>query len=92
LARIGSAGPVQTLPLLGVKRPCDQAQVQARSRRVEADIGPLRRAATLLGLESEQALRLLILLFVFCCDLMAIVLVIAASARRQERGWRDGAG
>jgi hypothetical protein len=60
----------------------DQAQVQAESRRVEADIGPLRYAAMLLGLDSEQALRLLILLMVLCCDPMAIVLVIAASARR----------
>jgi hypothetical protein len=60
----------------------DQAQVQADSRRVEADIGPLRYAATLIGLDSEQALRLLILLMVLCCDPMAIVLVIAASARR----------
>ena len=62
----------------------DQAQVQADSRRVEADIGPLRYAATLIGLDSEQALRLLILLMVLCCDPMAIVLVIAASARRTE--------
>jgi hypothetical protein len=57
----------------------DQAQVTAESRRVEADIGPLRYAAMLLGLDSEQAL---ILLMVLCCDPMAIVLVIVASARR----------
>ena len=67
MARIGSVGPVQTLPLLGTKRPCDQACY----------------AATLVGLDSEQAPRLLILSTVLCCDLMAIVLVIAASARRQ---------
>jgi hypothetical protein len=59
----------------------DQAQVTAESRRVEADIGPLQYAATLLGLDREQAIRLLILLMVLCCDPMAIVLVIAASAR-----------
>jgi hypothetical protein len=41
----------------------------------------LRYAAMLLGLDSEQALRLLILLMVLCCDSMAIVLVIAASTR-----------
>jgi hypothetical protein len=62
----------------------EQAQVQAEARQVEADIGPLRYAAMLLGLDSEQALRLLILLMVLCCDPMAIVLVIAASARRQR--------
>jgi hypothetical protein len=60
----------------------DQAQVQAESRRVEADIGPLRYAAMLLGLDSEQAMRLLILFMVLCCDPMAIVLVIAASKHR----------
>jgi hypothetical protein len=63
----------------------DQAQVQAESRRVEADIGPLRYAAMLLGLDSEQALRLLILLMVLSCDPMAIVLVIAASGRKGNR-------
>jgi hypothetical protein len=46
-------------------------------------IGPLRCAAMLLGLDSEQAPRLLVLLMVLCCDPMAIVLVIAASAQ----GW-----
>jgi hypothetical protein len=46
---------------------------------VEVDIGPLRYAAMLLGLDGEQALRLLILLMVLTCDPMAIVLVIAAS-------------
>jgi len=38
---------------------------------------------TLVGLDNEQALRLLIRRMVLCCDPMAIVLVIAASARRQ---------
>jgi hypothetical protein len=65
-----------------VSLKADQAKVQAESKRVEADIGPLRYAAMLLGLDSEQALRLLILLMVLCCDPMAIVLVIAAGARR----------
>ena len=60
----------------------DQAQVQAESRKVEADIGPLRYAATLIGLGDEQAIRWLILLMVLTCDPMAIVLVVAASARR----------
>jgi transposase-like protein len=69
-----------------VSLKANQAQVQAEARRVEADIGPLRYAAMLLGIDSEQALRLLILLMVLCCDPMAIVLVIAASARRQAAG------
>jgi hypothetical protein len=40
-----------------------------------------RPTAALLGVYNEQAIRLLILLMVLCCDPMAIVLVIAASAR-----------
>jgi hypothetical protein len=48
---------------------------------VEADIGPLRYVAMLLGLDSEQAMRWFILLMVLTCDPMAIVLVIAASTR-----------
>jgi hypothetical protein len=64
-----------------VSMKADQAQVRADSLRVEADIGPLQYAATLLGLDSEQAIRLLILLMVLCYDPMAIALVIAASAQ-----------
>jgi hypothetical protein len=64
-----------------VNLKADQAQVQAESRRVEADIGPLQYAATLLGLDREQAIRLLILMMVLTCDPMAIVLVIAASRK-----------
>jgi hypothetical protein len=61
------------------------AQVEAEARKAEADIGPLQYAATLLGLDREQALRLLILAMVLCCDPMAIALVIAASSRQRGK-------
>jgi hypothetical protein len=60
----------------------EQAQITAEGRRAEDDIGPLRYAAMLVGLDSEQAIRLMILLMVLTCDPMAIVLVIAAGSRR----------
>jgi hypothetical protein len=65
----------------------EQAQIPAEGRRTDADIGPLRYAAMLVGLDSEQAMRLLILLMVLTCDPMAIVLVIAASARNHR--WKN---
>jgi hypothetical protein len=64
-----------------VSMKADQAQVTAESRQVEADIGPLQYAAMMLGIEREQAMRLLILMIVLSLDPMAIALVIAVAGR-----------
>ncbi len=58
--------------------------VQARASVEEAEAMPLRYAAELLGMgtDDEKAIRLLIALMVLCCDPLAIALTAAVSVRR----------
>jgi hypothetical protein len=54
---------------------------EGQRQRVEASTGPVRYLAVMAGLETEAAVRWLILLMVLCCDPAAIALTIAASRR-----------
>ena len=70
----------QTLTDLKVER----AGVQARAAIAESEAMPLRYAAELIGMgtDDEKAIRWLIALIVLCCDPLAIALTAAVSARR----------
>jgi hypothetical protein len=63
----------------------ERASLAAQSRRIETEAAPIRYVAELLGADtdSERAIRWLIGLMVLCCDLLAIALTAAASARRR---------
>jgi hypothetical protein len=60
----------------------ERAGVASHARQQEAEAAPIRYVAELAGAttDPEQAIRLLILLMVLCCDPLAIALTAAASA------------
>jgi len=58
-----------------------QAAIGVRAQAVAIEAAPIRYVAGLFGATTEQAIRLLILLMVICCDPMAIALTGAAAAR-----------
>jgi hypothetical protein len=62
----------------------EKAAVEGERRKVEADLGPVRYLAMLIGADAdaERTIRWLIALMVLCCDPLAIALTAAASARR----------
>jgi hypothetical protein len=57
--------------------------VEGERRTVEADLGPVRYLATLLGQADEVALRWFILIVALLLD-PAAVLLLLASARRKD--------
>jgi hypothetical protein len=62
----------------------DKARVDAQRRRAEADVGPVRYLAELLGIPSadlERPVRMLTLALVAVLDPMAVALLLAAGAR-----------
>lgn len=59
-----------------------RAGLYAERQRVEASTGPVRYIAVLTGMDTESAVRWLILLIVLCCDPAAIALTVAASRPR----------
>jgi len=65
------------LVVLRAQRPALGGQRQ----RVEASTGPVRYLAVMAGVETEAAVRCLILLMMLCCDPAAIALTVAASRR-----------
>jgi hypothetical protein len=58
----------------------ERARLEGERARVEASTGPVRYLATMAGMDTEQAVRWLILLMVLCCD-PAIALTVAATRR-----------
>jgi hypothetical protein len=59
----------------------DRAKLDGERARVEALAGPVRYLATMAGMDTEQAIRWLVLLMFLCCDPAAIALTVAASRR-----------
>jgi hypothetical protein len=66
------------------KLKTEQAEVAARARAVEVENAPIRYVAELIGGTTEEAIRMLILMMVLCCDPLAIALTAAAAARSKE--------
>jgi hypothetical protein len=60
----------------------EKATVDGERRKVEAELGPVRYLATLLGADSEAVLRMFILAIALLLDPAAVLLLLAASARR----------
>ena len=58
--------------------------VLSRAAQIETEAAPIRYVAELVGnnVDSECAIRWLIVLMVLCCDPLTIALTAAASARR----------
>jgi hypothetical protein len=59
----------------------EKAAVDGERRKVEADIGPVRYLATLIGADSESVLRWFILAIALLLDPAAVLLLLAASRR-----------
>jgi len=66
--------------LAGLK--IEKATTDGERRRVEADLGPIRYLATLLGANDQDVLRWFILLVAMLLDPATVLLLLAASARR----------
>jgi hypothetical protein len=75
-AERGRAG--QALAALQVEK----AGVEGERRKVEADLGPVRYLATLVGAGDQNVLRWFILVVALLLDPAAVLLLAAASARR----------
>jgi len=60
----------------------EKATVDGERLKVEADLGPVRYLAILLGADNESVLRYFILAVALWLDPAAVLLVLAASARR----------
>ncbi|MGJ4886803.1 hypothetical protein ACQR1Y_01335 [Bradyrhizobium sp. HKCCYLRH3099] len=66
----------------------ERARIQALRRRAEAEVGPIRYLAELMGIPStdiERAVRLLTLALVAVLDPMAVTLLLAAGLHRRAR-------
>jgi hypothetical protein len=62
-----------------------QARTTGEQQKAAADVGVLEYAATLLGIDREQMIQLLILAMVMSCDPLSITLVIATASRKQPK-------
>jgi hypothetical protein len=60
----------------------EKAAVEGERRTVEADLGPVRYLATLIGADNETASRWFVLVVALLLDPAAVLLLIAASVRR----------
>jgi len=60
----------------------EKAGVEGERRKAEADLGPVRYLATLVGAGDQDVLRWFILAVALLLDPAAILLLVAASARR----------
>ena len=79
------------VPALGSLQ-IEKAKIEAQRRRAEADVGPLRYLAELMGTPStdlERPVRLLTLALVAVLDPMAVALLLAAGTL-MSRGQRGG--
>jgi hypothetical protein len=59
-----------------------KASIDGERRIVVADLGPVRYLATLLGADRETALRRFVPVVALLLDSAAVLLLLAASARR----------
>jgi hypothetical protein len=69
----------------------DKARIDAQRRRAEADVGPVRYLAELIGMPAtdlERPVRLLTLALVAVLDPMAVALLLAAGAHTTRAGSR----
>ena len=69
----------------------DKARIDAQRRRAEADVGPVRYLAELIGTPAtdlERPVRLLTLALVAVLDPMAVALLLAGSVRTTRAGSR----
>ena len=57
----------------------EKARIEGDRKTVEADLGPVKYLATLLGTDSESALRLFILVVAMLLDPLAVLLLLAAT-------------
>jgi hypothetical protein len=72
-------GEAKTLAGLQVEK----ASIEGQRRMVEADLGPVRYLATLLGADSEAALRWFVLVVALLLDPAGVLLLLAASSARR---------
>ena len=71
-ARTAEAGKLATLKV-------ERAAINGERRAVEADLGPVRYLATLLGSTDEQTMRWFILIVALLLDPAAVLLLLAAT-------------
>jgi hypothetical protein len=62
--------------------------VEGERRTVEADLGPVRYLATLIGADNETVLRWFILVVALLLDPAAVPLLLAATRTRSQAPWR----
>ncbi|HEY6259919.1 MAG TPA: hypothetical protein VIY51_29425 [Xanthobacteraceae bacterium] len=62
-----------------------QAAVEGERKAVEADLGPVRYLATLVGASDETTMRLFILIVAMLLDPAAVLLLLTATHRRASR-------
>jgi hypothetical protein len=74
------AGRIREGKALGTLQ-VEKATVDGERRKVEADLGPVRYLAILLGADNESMLRYFILAVALLLDPAAVLLLSAASAR-----------
>jgi hypothetical protein len=58
-----------------------KAAIDGDRKAIEADLGPVRQLATLLGSTGEQTMRWFILVVALLLDLAAVLLLLAATHR-----------
>jgi len=67
----------------------EKAKIDAQRRRAEAEVGPIRYLAELIGIPAtdlERAVRLLTLALVAVLDPMAVALLLAAGVHAKRAG------
>ena len=71
-------------PALLAALKAERASLAAKGRQIETEAAPIRYVAELVGADtdSERSIRWVIASMVVGCDLLAIALTAAASARR----------
>ncbi len=60
----------------------EKAAVEGERRKVEADLGPVRYPATLIGAGDQDVLRCFILVVALLLDPAAVLLLLAAASKR----------
>ena len=60
----------------------EKAAVQGEHRKVEADLGPVRYLATLLGANDEDVLRCFVLVVALLLDPASVLLLLAATRKQ----------
>jgi hypothetical protein len=64
----------------------ERAKAEGARRKVEADVGPVRYLATLLGAKDDDVLRYFILAVALLLDPAAVLLLMAATRRNENSG------